>query len=235
LDLPDGVLQSLERTLGTSELTVADSYRREPLRPRFVARRGILRCLLGQYLGVEPAHVAFTTGRHGKPLLAPSSASRDIHFNVADSEDLAVFAFCAEGDVGIDIERVRPVPDVDRLAQRFFTCTEAAAVCATPGPRKITAFLTCWTRKEAYLKALGIGLEVALDSFEVSVGPERPARLLTVDGSWWAARSWTMLDVPPVDGAVGALAVRLAQPHVAFWEWRACLHASVIRSAAASF
>jgi 4'-phosphopantetheinyl transferase len=123
---------------------------------------------------------------------------------------------------------------VDRLAQRFFSKAETAAVCATPGPRKTAAFLTCWTRKEAYLKAVGVGLDVALDSFEVSVGPEKRARLLTVDGSRWAARPWTMLDVPPVDGAVGALAVRLTQPGAVFYEWHLHLHTALMRLPAAS-
>jgi len=152
--------------------------------------------LLGERLGVRPETVELTYGPNGKPALGPRFAWAKLHFNASHCEDLAVFAFATGRQVGIDVEAVRLMDDADAVAARFFSPAEYAVYRALPPRHRPLAFFQCWTRKEAFIKALGDGLSFPLDQFDVSLVPGEPARLLRLgdlpgDRSGWRIESFT--------------------------------------------
>src|SRR5262245_26811880 len=167
-----------ERLAALAELLAPDERQRAarfiPAAPReqFIVARATLRILLGRYLGMGPTEVRFVTGDTGKPALA----GREFFFNISHTRGLAVHAFTRLGEVGVDVEQVRPYPSHPDMAARFFTPREAAAV------RGEEAFFHVWTRKEAFLKATALGLAHGLERFEVSVPPDDPPRILHIDG-----------------------------------------------------
>jgi 4'-phosphopantetheinyl transferase len=167
-----------------------------------VVSRAALRCLLGQELNESPASVIIRYGAHGKPELQESDSS--LQFNLAHSGDWAVIALARGRRVGIDVEQIRPGV-AESLAQRFFSPREAAAVLQAPPQERDETFFRCWTRKEAYLKALGCGLSLALDSFEVSLAGGEPAGVLWSADDPQAARRWSMWELQPGPGYLGAL------------------------------
>ena len=144
----------------------------------------------------------FRTESHGKPALAWPVL--DIPFNVSHTGGLALVAIAGRGRVGIDAETVRSEIEVEDLSRRFFAPAEAAEILALSPDAQLPAFFACWTRKEAFIKALGGGLSVALDSFQVSIGGDEPARLLWVDGE--ECEQWSLLDLSE-PGIAAALAV----------------------------
>ena len=151
--------------LSRGEVDRALRLRSDRDRMRFVVARGILRELVGRYLGVEPRRVRFRYGAHGKPVLDESALA----INLSRTGDRALFAFAREREIGVDIERVRQDFPCEHVAAAFFSAAEAAAVRAFPPHERSEAFFRCWTRKEAYLKARGDGLTVDLASFDVSL------------------------------------------------------------------
>jgi 4'-phosphopantetheinyl transferase len=141
---------------------------------------GALRCILATYARCEPSVLVFRAGPHRKPALAWPVG--DIPFSLSHNGGLALVAVAGSGCVGIDAERIRSEVEVEDLSRRFFAPAEAAEIMALPPDAQLAAFFTCWTRKEAFVKALGGGLSVPLKSFHVSIQSSQPARLLLLKG-----------------------------------------------------
>jgi 4'-phosphopantetheinyl transferase len=218
LDLPRSLLEDLARTLSEDEHAQADRFVSTVDKRRFVARRGALRMLLGTYLGREPGSILLCYGDTGKPRLdRPSRFS--LRFNSSHSDDLALYAFAAGTDVGVDVERIRPSPWSERIAERFFSPWEAAQLRAVPRDRRPESFFRCWTRKEAFAKAVGTGLALSLDRFDVSVGPSEPPALLRLEGDPEAPDRWGIRDLNPSPGYVGAVAVKYPDAHITTLDW----------------
>jgi 4'-phosphopantetheinyl transferase len=176
------------------------------------ASRAILRGLLGAYLGLPPAQVRLENGPHGKPRLAEGEG-QDLRFNVSHSRGEALFAFARGCEVGVDIERIDPRSDTDSIARRFFAAREQRALEALPDAERRVAFFRCWARKEAYLKVRGIGFDVPLGSFEVSVG--REAALLAESPEVAGAGRITLVNLNVGPGFDACLAVEGPRPRVA--------------------
>jgi len=177
LDVDEAMLAALAAVIGADERAHADRFRFARDRRRFIARRARLRQLLGAWVGRAPDALRFGENSHGKPILADGPC-----FSLSHSADMMMLAI---GDVavGCDVERIDPALDWPPLAETFFTATERAALAALPPEAARRAFFACWARKEAFVKALGLGLSWPLDAFDVSVGAT-PA--LLSGGAGWA-------------------------------------------------
>lgn len=217
---PDPIrLRALEATLSGDERARSDRFRFDRDRRRFVAARGILREILGARMGVVPSTLEFDYGEQGKPVLRPGHGRADLFFNVTHSGDHGAFAVGNAPEIGIDIEVIRPVPDADAIATRFFSREESAALRALPPALRLRAFFLCWTRKEAFIKALGEGLSHPLDSFTVTVTPGKAARLLSAGPAAGSVGEWRLHDLSdlPVLACAVALRGHLGELRVRRW------------------
>jgi 4'-phosphopantetheinyl transferase len=170
-------------------------------RDRFVYARGALRIILGKYLRRMPCSIEFGYEAAGKPRLRDTSATPPIRFNISYSEDLAAVAFSWDRELGIDIEALGTLHD-SGIADRFFSDKEREELRSLPADAQREGFYLAWTRKEAYVKAIGTGLNTPLDSFDVSLTPEGPESLATKDG-----RTWTLRSFRPAEDYVAAVVV----------------------------
>ncbi|HEY7780921.1 MAG TPA: 4'-phosphopantetheinyl transferase superfamily protein, partial [Ktedonobacterales bacterium] len=202
----------LEALLADAEWERVARYHHDRDRRRFVVVRGLLRALLGRYLGQPPRSLRIHYGPHGKPELAPTSATIgplfdprdaprfDLRFNVSHSHGRALFAFARGHEVGVDLEFRRALADAGAIARRYFAAGERAALEALPPEARAEAFFTCWARKEAYIKGTGGGMITLLRTFEVSLAPGAPAALLAVPADPSAVGQWSLYDPPPIPG-----------------------------------
>jgi 4'-phosphopantetheinyl transferase len=192
--------------LSRDEQDRASRFRHATLRATFVLSRSILRTLLARLCDCSPTDLEFAYGEQGKPILAaPSSA---LQFNLSHSGNIAAYAFAANDELGVDIEKHSPRTDLEQIARRFFCATEYKELLCVPDIERASAFFECWVRKEAYIKAQGRGLSVPLDSFRVSLRPGQPAALLALDDDIESARAWSITAFSPADGYSGAVALR---------------------------
>jgi 4'-phosphopantetheinyl transferase len=205
--IPDGQVESADGVLSPDEWARAERMR-APHRRRWIASRLVLRDLLARYCGEPPDAITFCYGPNGKPEVADESTS-PIHFSVSHSGGLAVYAVAGE-PLGVDLERYRPLP-VGELASRFLSDVEAAAVARLPREAQSQLFIRCWTRKEAYLKAIGIGLSGALRDFDVDLDPGSQRALITHRGDVREPGRWSLLS-PAVDPGFAAAIVVTARP-----------------------
>ena len=203
LDRPQAHVRQLAKTLSDDEHQRAERFYFDYLRDRFIVGRGTLRSLLSRYLGIKPDQVQISYGDNGKPYYADLK----IRFNLSHSHKIALFAFTFEREVGIDLEYTRPIPDFEQVARRFFSPHEVTKLFALPLDERQDAFFNCWTRKEAYIKALGDGLMRPLDQFEVTLAPGEPARLLDVHEDPKEIARWALKTLIPGPGYMAALAV----------------------------
>lgn len=206
LEVPGAIVARFERLLAPDEMERAGRFQFEHLRRRFVIARAALRLLLSRYLHVPAEQILFTYGPKGKPRVTGAS----IHFNTSHSGDLALLAF-AGCEIGVDIEQIRPLPELEEIAKRFFCAQEAAELTSLPLSERERAFFRCWTRKEAYLKAVGDGLSAPLDGFQVSLRPNEPARFIHIGGDWTECGAWTLHDLSAGSQYAAALAYRAAR------------------------
>jgi len=172
---------------------------------RFIVGRARLRQLLAARLGVRAHQVEFEYGAHGKPALSRRFADADLHFSVSHCDDLAAYAFSSGYAIGIDVEAVRVMTDADDIAARYFSRRENATYRTLKPRDKPLGFFNCWTRKEAFVKALGDGLSIPLDRFDVTLAPEEPARVLRVE-STPGDSGWRLDSSCPAAGYVAAIA-----------------------------
>ncbi len=205
--------QQLAKTLSEDEQIRAEKFYFERDRRRFVAARGVLRSILGSYLGIRPNQVKFSYGSYGKPQLATG----EIYFNVSHSEELALYAIALHRQVGIDVEFQRPISDAEKLAQRFFSASEFAELSALPAEERQVAFFRYWTCKEAYLKALGTGLSQSLQTTNISLLADKPVLLRT--SSAITDSDWFLEELTPAFNYAAALVVEGSQCLIGYWHW----------------
>ena len=205
LDIDPAPLAGL---LSADERERAGRFASERDRRRYIVARARLRKLLGERLGAAPESLQFVYSPHGKPALARCPGQRDLRFNVSHCGEVAAYAFADGRELGVDIEKVRELPDADVIAMRFFSGRERGVYLRLPVRERTQGFFNCWTRKEAFMKALGAGLSHSLEAFDVSLTPGKPARLLRVGGVPASRCGWTLSSFDPAPGLVGAVAVQ---------------------------
>jgi 4'-phosphopantetheinyl transferase len=206
LRLAPAALAAVERHLAPAERERAARFRFPEHRAAFVAGRGVQRELLGRYTDVEPGAVAYRESAHGKLALDGAAERTGVRFNLSNSGDLALLAVAVERELGVDLEQLRPMSDAMDVARRFFSAPENEVFTALDETVREAAFFRCWTRKEAYIKAVGEGLSMPLDRFDVAFAPGEEARLLATRGDPEEAARWTLVGLEPGPGYVGALA-----------------------------
>jgi 4'-phosphopantetheinyl transferase len=185
LDVPPETSASFYATLSQDERNRSARFRFARDRRRFIAARGVLRALLGRYLGTRPGRIRFAYNAFGKPELSPEFGGR-LRFNLSHSAGLALIAITTETAVGVDLEYIRPQPDYAEIARSVFSAAEVDELNRLPSHLYPQAFLRCWTRTEAYVKARGEGLAMP--------SPSLP-------------RGWSLYTLQPAPGYIGALAV----------------------------
>jgi 4'-phosphopantetheinyl transferase len=205
LDQSPLVREELFGLLSSDERTRAGRFHFEKDRDRFIASRGILRTVLGSYLGIEPGRLAFRCPGN-KPALMDWCGGKDLHFNLSHSSGLGLFAFARRCEVGIDVEYIREIPEMEDIVGSFFSEREKAAFDSLPRALRREAFFKCWTRKEAVVKAMGSGLSSPLQDFDVSLIPGEPARILEIRREQEMASAWSLLELKPAPGYAAALA-----------------------------
>jgi 4'-phosphopantetheinyl transferase len=208
LDEGIDVARAMAPLLSHVEQERASQFALERDRSRFVIARGRLRQLLGVRLNVAPRSVQLVYGPRGKPALGPTFAGSGLRFNISRSADVAAYAFARGREIGVDVEHVRTIPDADDIVAHMFSPRENVAYFALSPRDRTLAFFNGWTRKEAFIKALGDGLSYPLDRFDVSLSPREPARILRVERTDGDDCPWTLHSFSPGAGLIGALVIQ---------------------------
>jgi 4'-phosphopantetheinyl transferase len=178
----------LRQLLSADEQARADRFHFERDRHRFTISRGRLRQILSQYLNTPAGQIQFCYGAYGKPSLAGSLASTGLQFNLAHSGDVVLCGITCDRLIGVDVEQIRSLPRVHQLAERCLSPQEQNSLIDSTSPEE--TFLTYWTCKEAYLKAIGSGLTQPMEQIEFALTPT--VQLVKVLGSSETANLWSL-------------------------------------------
>jgi 4'-phosphopantetheinyl transferase len=209
-------VSQLRQILSADEQARADRFYFERDRQRFIISRGRLRQILSRYLDIPAEQLEFCYGTYGKPLLAGSLAHTGLHFNLTHSEGIALYAVTCDRQIGIDVERIRPLPKVERLAERCLSPQEQSCLTASSCPEEI--FFTYWTCKEAYLKAIGSGLTQPMHQIEIAL-TAATAQLLRVEGNPAEANRWSLYLLKSTADYAAALAVEGHDWQMSCWQY----------------
>jgi 4'-phosphopantetheinyl transferase len=210
LERPPQTAQRMAQLLAPEERRRADAYRFERHRSRFIVARALLRILLAGYTQAAPDELRLHYGEFDKPLLIDGP-----WFNLSHSGNVALYAFSSVGEVGVDVELFDEGVTGEGVAERFFSTAEVDALRSLPAHLRPRAFLTCWTRKEAFIKARGDGLNLPLDSFDVTLAPDAPAALVRTAWSNDEPQHWQLEDLSDREaGYVAAVAIQAYESKV---------------------
>jgi 4'-phosphopantetheinyl transferase len=209
----------MESSLSQSERTRAAKFFREEDRARYVFSKGRLREILARYLDAPAEDIAFCANEFGKPLLDTPFQSSGVCFNVSHSKDLVVIAVAFDRQVGVDVEFVRTIDDFESIARRCFTDCERELVMSEPD--SLSSFFRCWTRKEAFVKAIGKGLSVPLNSINTSLPRGSTSGRVHAIGEG-AEKIWWLTDVNVPDGYHCAVVKEGDEPSLIYREWPEC-------------
>jgi 4'-phosphopantetheinyl transferase len=219
LDSDQYEISELIKMLSLEEKRAAGRFHFEKHRRRYIGSHAGLRTILGRfYTDIRPEELRFGYGEYGKPHILAGFFEGKLCFNMAASHELALIAVTRDNEIGVDVEFCRDLQDTDEIAAHHFTNSEIAAYQSLKGKRKIAGFYHCWTRKEAFIKAIGEGMSYPLDRFEVSLVPEEPARLISIEGDTEKAQRWTLKSFYPSKGYTAALAVKKSGLKVSYWQ-----------------
>ena len=219
LDQTAAYVEQLAETLTADERTRVARFYFERDRHDFIVARGLLRTILAHYLNTAPRDIRFHLGHAGKPSIQPAPQPPGIRFNLSHSGRLVLYAIARQWEVGVDIEYMSPLRDLESIAAHVFSRREQAVLHALPEEVKRQAFYACWTRKEAYIKANGDGLARGLDQFDVSLAPGEAAQLVNVEWDPGEASRWSLQDLPLIPGYAAALAIEGKEWRLSCWEW----------------
>jgi 4'-phosphopantetheinyl transferase len=198
------LLHVLSGTLSSDERGQANRFVSIEHRDAYVVARGLLRLILSSALGCKPELVPIVYGQHGKPAI---DGRADLTFNLSHSGNIVVYALSRRRQLGVDVEYVRPIQDLEDIARRFFCPAEYEQLLHISPEHKLRAFYNCWTRKEAFVKATGEGASHPLDAFQVTLLPGEPARFVSIDGRPGEHTRWSLHDISPSETYVSALAI----------------------------
>jgi 4'-phosphopantetheinyl transferase len=213
LDNPGRYFPNGELFLSEEETRRANHYRFVKDRQRFVARRSLLRQLLGQYCGIGPHEITYQTNQFGKPSLS----SQPFRFNLSACRNRVLIAITLEKEVGVDLEQVRRLPELARMAEQWFSPSERNGIHALAPEMKLDAFYHVWTQKEAFAKAHGEGLSMPLQDFSVSVDPDLPGGLRSIRGVAEVVSAWKMYTEVPAAGWKVAVCVQVESEPDIHW------------------
>lgn len=221
---PDRHLR-LAPLLSASETARAARFRFAADAHRYGIARGVLRQLLAGYRGIPAENIALSESDHGRPLLADAGAHRGLEgpdfegfdFNLSHARDRVVYAFCASARVGIDVEGIAPLDEMDDLVALNFSSREQATWKALPAEQRERGFYDCWTRKEAFVKAIGEGLSHPLDSFDVRFAPGDAPTIERLEGG--DPSRWSLHALAPEAGYAAALAVEARAVTIRCWSF----------------
>jgi 4'-phosphopantetheinyl transferase len=214
LDQP--LAMDMEPLLSRDEKERVERFHFDLHRHRFVGCRGTLREILAAYLDTDPRALAFRYGFQGKPSLPRSG----LWFNLAHAEDLAMFAVSDRPRIGVDLEWVRDIPEMDLLVKTFFSPNEARDFSILTARDKRIAFFRLWTRKEAWLKATGAGISHLLGEVEVSFLEDEPPRIKQLPRGFGNPEDWRLFSWEPVPGYIAALATPAGGAEPVLGDWR---------------
>jgi 4'-phosphopantetheinyl transferase len=214
LDRSSYELCRLEDTLSLDERERAARFHFARDRGRFIASRGILRDILARYLGRSASALSFSYGPLGKPALIDDCAA-DLRFNLSHSGNVALYAVAPHREIGIDVERIDSRFIEDGIEEKFFSRNEVAKLSSLQASERLRAFFNCWTRKEAYVKARGGGLQISLQSFEVSLAPDEESVFLSKGEA-----GWSLLALPLGRDYAAAVAIEGNNWGLRSWQWR---------------
>ena len=221
LALRNDTRRELWSLLSAEERAQADRYKSERDQRRFAAAHGVLRLLLGRYLEVAPAELRFVTGAHGKPGVVTPKRNGDpaLRFNLAHSGEMGLFVFAKDREVGVDLEEIDARTARPALAERFFAPGERSSILARTPDERPQYFARLWTLKEAYLKALGLGLTQPLDSFEIGLENDVPRLVAGLNGQHGAV-DWTLRELNMGPQYAAALCVEGTDWELCSREWK---------------
>ncbi|MFN8400208.1 MAG: 4'-phosphopantetheinyl transferase superfamily protein [Anaerolineales bacterium] len=205
----------IESTLSVDEAERASRFHFEADKNRFVITHGVLRKILGRYLHQKPAELTFSINQYGKP----ASVNSNLEFNLSHSGDFALIAVTQGRKIGVDVERIRQGISAHVIAQQYFSKAEVAELQSLPIEQREAAFFICWTRKEAYIKAHGLGLALPLESFDVSLTPGQPAILRATRPESQEAARWMLRSLEVDSHYAGAIAVEGADVDFRFFSY----------------
>lgn len=198
LDIDAAERENYKALLLPEELARANRFRFELDAERYIVRRGKLRELLALRLGCHPHDISLTSNGFGKPRIRCS----DLQFNLSHSAGTALYVFARDSEIGCDLEWRRAELAREEVAERFFSAGELRSLHAVPSNRWVEAFFNCWTRKEAFVKALGFGVSYPLKAFDVSLVPGEPAALLR------GPLGWSLRSFEPREDLQAAIAIK---------------------------
>lgn len=211
-DLNENELNSFRKVLSEDENTKAERYKFSYLKNNYTACRGFLREILSGYTGINPSYIKFSYSEFGKPFLKDSN----IRFNVSHSGDTGIIAVNLENELGIDIELIREVQDLISLSERFFSKLEITELLKTDSGKLTDSFFYCWTRKEAFIKAVGTGLQYPLNSFSVSVTGDADPEITEIANDFTEARKWKLYNIVTAHNYISSLAIRDLNKNIVF-------------------
>lgn len=219
---PEADLAEYSRLLGSAERERAARFRVAHLRHNFVVDHARMRLILGVYAGLAPEELVFAVNKFGKPELAnPIGAGQQerLRFNLSHTEGLTLLAVCLDANLGVDVEAVRSMSDLEEIVRSHFSPLEIAALRAVELAERQKAFFRCWTRKEAFLKAHGRGLSIPLDSFAVSIADEDSPALLECSWNPEEFGRWALFSLAPGPEFAGALAIQRGDWRIRWFDW----------------
>ena len=208
------LLDRFRQTLSSEEIERAGRFRFERLQRHFVVGRGFLRYVLGRYLVAEPSSLKFAYSHYGKPSL---TGEQSLQFNMSHSHEMGLVAVTRGAAVGVDVEYIRADFASDDIATRFFSRLEVETFSSLPEEERVAAFFRCWSRKEAYIKAIGKGLSQPLDGFDVTLAPSDPAALLRAGEE--DKLQWSLSDLDVGSNYASALAVEGAPSQITCFQF----------------
>lgn len=212
-----GVERGLRCFLSRDEIERAARFQSEGARSRFVLTRAWLRVILSRCLDTTPERISFSLGANGKPALAEEWRHRALSFNVSHSEGYALIGLATGRAIGVDIEQVRPMPDFAEIASGYFSEAEMHAITALPEADRLRGFFRCWTRKEAFMKATGDGMAIALDAFSVTLDDDAERSISISDPRVPHGDAWSVTGLALVPECEAAVAVEGSAGRVLAW------------------
>lgn len=219
LEVSSALLRRLAGSLSPEESARAARFHFARDRDRFIVAHALLRLLLARYCQVAPGALRFVSNAYGKPALDFAAGQEPLYFNLSHSHQLALYAFTRVCELGVDIEHIRDDFEYAQSAAHVFSPRERAALASLPVELKPAGFFNAWTRKEAYIKARGMGVSLGLDLFDVSLSPYEPAALLETREADQVASAWSMFALNAPSGYKAALALPAHGVSLRCWRW----------------